>query len=257
MFATALFGATQDIVLDAYRRRDARGQRARCGQLVLHQRLPVSSLVPGSLAFVLADHCLGPLCSSWSRRSCSSAIVTMLVVPETTDDRMAPRSLRAAVVEPFREFFTRSGVDAALLILAFLFLYKLGDNMSVALQTPYLHRRRFFAVADRQQSRSSRSSARRSSRTAIGGLLMLRLPINKALWVFGVVQVTTSLGFAGARARRTRIRSCSPRLDELRIPRRGARHRRAHGVHRAADEPQLHGDAARAAHEPDCSAAAR
>ena len=38
---------------------------------------------------------------------------------------------------PFREFFQRRGVRHALSILAFLFLYKLGDNMATALATPF------------------------------------------------------------------------------------------------------------------------
>ena len=41
------------------------------------------------------------------------------------------------IVEPFREFVQRKGVTAAALILAFMFLYKLGDNMATALQTAF------------------------------------------------------------------------------------------------------------------------
>ena len=76
-------------------------------------------------------------------------IVTMLVVPETDDDRVAPRSLRAAVVEPFRRVLQRAAEPTALLILAFLFFYKLGDNMAVALQTPFFIDVGFSLHADR------------------------------------------------------------------------------------------------------------
>ena len=195
MFATALFGATQDIVLDAYRREMLADDELGTGNSFFINAYRFSSLVPGSLAFVLADHL------PWSAVFIVVAafmlvgIVTMLCVPETTDDRMAPRSLRAAVVEPFREFFTRGGVNAALLVLAFLFLYKLGDNMAVALQTPFFIDVGFSLS---QIGTIAKFTILGTSvvATAIGGLLMLRMPINKALWVFGIIQVTTSLGFA-------------------------------------------------------------
>jgi len=195
MFATSLFGATQDTVLDAYRREMLADDELGTGSSFFINAYRFSSLVPGSLAFVLADHL------PWSAVFVVVAafmlvgIVTMLAVPETTDDRMAPRSLRAAVVEPFREFFTRGGVNAALLVLAFLFLYKLGDNMAVALQTPFFIDVGFSLS---QIGTIAKFTILGTSvvATAIGGLLMLRLPINKALWVFGIIQVTTSLGFA-------------------------------------------------------------
>ena len=50
---------------------------------------------------------------------------------------MAPHSLREAVVDPFVEFFSRGGIRHGLAILAFMFLYKLGDNMATALAQPF------------------------------------------------------------------------------------------------------------------------
>jgi len=195
MFATALFGATQDIVLDAYRREMLADDELGTGNSFFINAYRLSSLVPGSLAFVLADR------MPWSGVFLVVAtfmlvgIVTMLFVPETADDGTAPRSLGAAVVEPFREFFTRGGVKTALLVLAFLFLYKLGDNMAVALQTPFFIDVGFSLTQIGTIAKFTILGASIVA-TAIGGLIMLRLPINKSLWVFGVVQLTSSLGFA-------------------------------------------------------------
>ena len=49
-----------------------------------------------------------------------------------------PRSLRQAVVEPFTEFVGRNQWGGFALIILFMFFYKLGDNMAVALQTPFI-----------------------------------------------------------------------------------------------------------------------
>jgi PAT family beta-lactamase induction signal transducer AmpG len=86
-------------------------------------------------------------------------------------------------------------VAAALLVLSFLFLYKLGDNMAVALQTAFYVDLGFSLT-------QIGSIAKFSSLTAaivgglVGGVLMIRLGINRALWLFGVVQLISILGFA-------------------------------------------------------------
>jgi PAT family beta-lactamase induction signal transducer AmpG len=199
MFATAVFGATQDIVVDAYRREILADNELGAGNSFFVQAYRLSSLVPGSLALVLADHL------PWSTVYWIVAvfmlvgIVTMLVAPETSDDKLAPASMKSAVVEPFREFFTRNGVKSALLVLAFLFFYKLGDNMAVALQTPFFLDMGFTRTQIGTIAKFSILGATIVS-SMIGGLVMLKLPINKALWIFGLVQLTTSLGFAALAA---------------------------------------------------------
>jgi PAT family beta-lactamase induction signal transducer AmpG len=195
MFATALFGATQDIVLDAYRREMLADEQLGTGNSFFINAYRLSSLVPGSLAFILADRLPWSVVFWTVAAFMLVGIVTMLLVPETADDATAPRSLGAAIVEPFREFFTRGGVKTALLILAFLFLYKLGDNMAVALQTPFFIDVGFSLTQIGTIAKFTILGASIVA-TALGGLIMLRLPINKSLWIFGVVQFTSSLGFA-------------------------------------------------------------
>jgi PAT family beta-lactamase induction signal transducer AmpG len=103
--------------------------------------------------------------------------------------------MREAVIDPFREFFSRDGVTAGLAILAFMFLYKLGDNMATALATPF--------YLDMGFSRTQIGSIAKVAAlwasiagSAIGGAVMLKLTINKSLWIFGFVQMFTILGFA-------------------------------------------------------------
>jgi PAT family beta-lactamase induction signal transducer AmpG len=199
MFATAVFGATQDIALDAYRREMLADHELGAGNSFFVQAYRLSSLVPGSLALILSDHV------PWSSVYWIVAafmlvgIATMLAARETSDDALAPRSLEAAVVEPFREFFTRNGTKSALLVLAFLFFYKLGDNMAVALQTPFFLDVGFTRTQIGTIAKFSILASTIVS-SLFGGLIMLKLPINKALWVFGLFQVTTSLGFAALAA---------------------------------------------------------
>jgi PAT family beta-lactamase induction signal transducer AmpG len=98
-------------------------------------------------------------------------------------------------VEPFVEFFARRDLRTALGILAFMFLYKLGDSMATALQTPFLIDTGFTLT---QIGTVGKFAALGGSvvGATLGGLAMLKLSINRALWVFGFVQIVSILGFA-------------------------------------------------------------
>ena len=122
-------------------------------------------------------------------------IAMTLMVSEPALAAATPKTLREAVVEPFHEFMGRSGVKGALLILGFIFLYKLGDSMATALATPF--------YLDMGFSKSEIGLVAKHAGlwpAVIGGLLggawMIKLGINRALWAFGVVQVLSILGFA-------------------------------------------------------------
>jgi PAT family beta-lactamase induction signal transducer AmpG len=195
VFAVSLFSASQDIVIDAYRRELLADDELGTGNSFFINAYRMSSLVPGSLALILSDHL------PWSTVYWVTAgfmlvgVLTTLVIREVSDDSLAPHSLREAVIEPFREFFRRDGAAAALAILAFMFLYKLGDNMATALATPF--------YLDMGFSRSEIGAIAKVAAlwsviagSIIGGLAMLRLSINRALWLFGFVQLITILGFA-------------------------------------------------------------
>ncbi|HUH93687.1 MAG TPA: AmpG family muropeptide MFS transporter [Casimicrobiaceae bacterium] len=193
--AVAFFAATQDIVLDAYRRELLPDEELGLGNAIHVQAYRISSLVPGALALVLADFLPWRSVFAVTALFMLPGIVNTLLVSEPKLARPAPRTLKQAVVEPFREFITRSGVAQALLVLAFIFLYKLGDSMATALATPF--------YLDMGFSKSEIGVIAKNAglwASVIGGLLgglwMLKLGINRALWLFGVVQVVSILGFA-------------------------------------------------------------
>ena len=195
VFLTSLFSATQDIVLDAYRREMLADDELGTGNSIFINAYRVSSLVPGSLAFVLADLLPWATVFWLVGLFMCVGIITTFLVPETSDERIAPRSVREAVTEPFAEFFGRGGAKSALLILSFMLFYKLGDNMAVALQTPFFLDIGFTLTEIGTVAKFVILGSTIGG-TLLGGLLMLKISINRALWIFGFVQIISIFGYA-------------------------------------------------------------
>jgi PAT family beta-lactamase induction signal transducer AmpG len=195
VFIVSLFSASQDIVLDAYRRELLADDELGTGTSFFVNAYRLSSLVPGSLALILADNVPWSVSFWVTAAFMGVGIITTLVIREVSDDKMAPHTLREAVIGPFKEFISRDGIGSALAILAFMFLYKLGDNMATALATPF--------YLDMGYSLSEIGTIAKVAGLVfgigggiLGGVLMLKLSINRALWAFGVVQMVTILGYA-------------------------------------------------------------
>lgn len=198
--ALALLSATLDIALDAYRRELLHEEELGLGNAVHVNAYRIAGLVPGSLALILADHLPWNLVFLITALFMLPGIVMVMLVSEPRLGPGVPKTLREAVIEPFHEFLTRKGARDALLVLAFIFLYKLGDSMCTALATPFYLEMGF-----------SKSEIGLVAKNAglwpsvigglVGGLWMVRLGINRALWLFGAVQFVSIFGFAWLAAR--------------------------------------------------------
>jgi PAT family beta-lactamase induction signal transducer AmpG len=190
----AFLSATQDIAIDAFRREILSESEMGMGNAVFVNAYKVAGLVPGSLSLFLADHL--PWSQVFAITACflaPGAILTV-VVSEPEGAVAAPRTLRAAVVDPFVEFFGRHGWRSAALVLAFVFFYKLGDSLATALATPF-YIEMGFTKTDIGIVAKNAGLWCSVAGGLLGGLWMVRLGINRALWVFGVAQAVAILGF--------------------------------------------------------------
>jgi PAT family beta-lactamase induction signal transducer AmpG len=189
----ALLSATLDIALDAYRRELLFDNELGLGNAVHVNAYRISGLIPGSLALILADHLPWDMVFMITALFMLPGMVMTLLVKEPHRAE-PPRTLREAVVEPFHEFINRKGWQSALLILAFLFFYKLGDSLCTSLATPF--------YLDMGFSKSEIGLIAKNAGlwpavigALLGGIWMLKIGINRALWLFGAVQVVSIFGF--------------------------------------------------------------
>ena len=193
--ALAFLSATQDIAIDAYRREILSNSELGLGNAVHVNAYRIAGLVPGSLSLILADHLPWTLVFAITSLFMLPGMAMSLLVSEPVMTQMRPKTLRAAVVEPFREFIGRAGTRAALLVLAFIFLYKLGDSMCTALATPF-YLDMGFSKSDIGLIAKNAGLWPSVIGALLGGFWMVKLGINRGLWLFGVVQVVSIFGFA-------------------------------------------------------------
>jgi PAT family beta-lactamase induction signal transducer AmpG len=190
----AFLSATQDIALDAYRRELLSDRELGLGNAVHVNAYRIAGLVPGSLSLVLADFL------PWKEVFIVTALfmlpgMVMTLLVQEPHRATPPRTLREAVVEPFHEFITRQGWDSALLMLAFLLFYNLGVSMCTALATPF-YLDMGFSMTQIGLVAKNAGLWLFVSGSLLGGLSMVKMGINKALWLFGLVQVVSIFGFA-------------------------------------------------------------
>ena len=194
-FIIAVFSATQDIAIDAYRRELLPDAELGLGNSFFVNAYRVAGLIPGGLSLIIADSVSWPYVFFVTATFMAPGILCSVLIKEPSLSAAPPRTLREAVIEPFREFFTRTDFKFALLILVFLLLYKFGDSLATAQLTPFYIDMGFTntqigTVAKLIGFWSMVAGA------FLGGLIMVKTGINRALWLFGGVQLLSIFGFA-------------------------------------------------------------
>ena len=191
----AFLSASQDIVIDAYRREMLSDREQGSGTALFVNAYKMSTLVPGSLSLILSDFLSWQIVFTVTAFFMLPGVFTTLLIREPSIYGEPPRTLREAVVLPFKEFIERSGWSHAAMILAFIFLYKLGDSMATALATPFymdlgFSRTQIGLVAKNAGLWASLAGG------ILGAVWLEKTGVNRGLWIFGVLQAVAILGFA-------------------------------------------------------------
>lgn len=191
----AVFSATQDITLDAYRRELLTESEFALGSAMYANAYRIAGFIPGGIALVLADHI------AWGKVHIIVGLFMLvgifqtLWIPELPLTSAPPKNLYQTVVGPFREFFKRTDVKSGLLILGFMFFYKFGDVLATSLQTPFFKSIGFTNSTIGVTAKSAGVISMLVGGT-IGGMVIFRIGLNRSLWVFGILQALAIVSFA-------------------------------------------------------------
>jgi len=191
-FVVTFFSASQDIVVDAYRREDLPDEELGLGSSLYVNGYRVGMLLASGGGLIMADHLSYAIVYLIMAGCMLPGVMTTLLAREPETDAGTPTSLREAVFDPLIEYFSR---DGAVWILAFILFYKIGDTMASAMTIPF--------YLDIGFSKTEIGAVVKLfgfwatiAGSLIGGIMMIRLGINRALWVFGFLQAISTAGFA-------------------------------------------------------------
>jgi len=195
----ACLSASQDIVIDAWRVELLGERQQGAGAAASVAGYRVALLLAGAGALVVAEW------GGWFWAYAAMAglmlpgLVATLVGPETAapvSDAAAPLTvrLRRSVVEPLSEFFSRNGVAAAVAILLFIMLYKLGDALLGAMSNPFYVELGFTKTEVASIVKVQGLLATLAG-GFLGGAIVNRHGMLPALWICGIVQMLSNLVF--------------------------------------------------------------
>jgi len=150
----------------------------------------IGSVVTGKLPLIAFYWAVAAVLLAW--------LAIALLAPKPPANELAleqsPQSLQDAVVLPFQEFFQRFGFPKAGLILVFILLYKLGDSL-VGITGNLFLRELSFSKTEIGAIQGGMGFLATTVGVLVGGVVMSRIGINRALWSFGILQLLSNLGY--------------------------------------------------------------
>ncbi|NJM46251.1 MAG: AmpG family muropeptide MFS transporter [Alkalinema sp. RU_4_3] len=138
----AFLSATQDISADAYRTDVLKKSEMGSGAAYFVTGYRIALVIAGGVALAIADP-KNPGHWAWQQvywliaGLMSLGIVATLIAPEPKS-YAKPTSMQAAIVQPFKDFFSRLGVVRAIAALGFVVLYRYGDALLNTMAVPFL-----------------------------------------------------------------------------------------------------------------------
>ena len=189
----AIFGASQDIVLDAFRREYLKDEELGLGTGVWMNAWRLSNFVALGIVIMADGWGMGyPSIYVMLSLLMLMSIATTLFISGPVTSLPPPMSFKDSVVAPFKEFLSRPW---AMGILLFILCYKLGDNMASVMNIPFIFEQgytktEYLAIFKGIGQISLFGGA------LVGGGIMTKLGIHKSLWIFGILQALSTASFA-------------------------------------------------------------
>ena len=194
------FSASQDIVIDAFRRESLHDNEQTLGASAYVLGYRIGALAAGAGGLILADLMSYQYVYSIMAVIMIIGVITTLLAeePEAVGE---PSSFINAVKNPFIEFFQRfkdknnTNLTVPILILMFILLYKVGDTMAHSLSTNF-----YLDIGFTKTEIGTVVKVFGLVATLIGallgGIISLKIGLFRSLIMFGLFQAIATLGFS-------------------------------------------------------------
>lgn len=193
--AVTFFSATQDILIDAWRREILLEDEQGLGAAMNVNGYRLGMLVASGGGLIVAGEYSYEVAYQLMALCVIVGMIATWLAPEPEVMQVARRhGVVAIFVDPLREFFKRMG-SASVWVLLFILMYKIGDAMAANMTNAFYVDQGFTDQEIGGTVKLFGSSALLVG-ALLGGALMLRLSLWAALFYFGLLQMLSTLGFA-------------------------------------------------------------
>lgn len=188
----SFFSASQDIVIDAYRRETLSDDEQGMGASLYVSGYRLGMLLASSGGLIMANFMPYQYVYLIMAFTMACCIFGTVYAREPEMKLGHPTTLKEAVFDPFLEYFNR---DYAFAILGFILLYKIGDIMATQMTTP-LYLSLGFNTEEIGLIGKLFGFWAIIGGTLLGGVVIMRIGIYASLLWFGVLQGISTAGFA-------------------------------------------------------------
>ena len=190
-FLLAFFSATQDTSIDAYRTDLLPSHERGLGAAFTMTGYRIAMIVSGGLALIMAGHYGFRLLYFFMAGLMFLSIIMTLLSPEPAHT-VSPDSFKIIFKKSFLDIIKKPQFS---LVITFLILYKFGDAFTVSLTTAFLIKSLHFSLAIIGAVNKIIGTIASIVGGIIGGILLSRLNLFRALLYFGILQALCSFLF--------------------------------------------------------------
>jgi len=187
----AFFSASQDISIDAYRTEIIKPKDRGLAVSFAVTAYRLALIIAGGLCLLMADHVGWKPALMIVTSLLFFGIISTLLANEPVTVK-TPNSLKESFIEPFKDLLKR---DKSILILLFIVLYKLGDAYASSLSTAFFIRGVGFSLIEVGTVNKIGGLISTIFGSLIGGILLTRISLYRALILFGIFQALSNLMF--------------------------------------------------------------
>ena len=191
--AVAFLSASQDVIIDAYKTDILAPHERAAGNAAYLLGYRTAMLLTGTVALGFADYVSWTLIYGAAATLLVVGIIGTLLADEPAVVATPPRTLGAAVVRPFFEFFERLGWRGAMLVLVFAAVYRFGDFFAQSLIIPFLKRGSGFDFLDIALVYKLLGFAGTAVGVLFAGSLITRFGLRRTLVTFGLLAALTNV----------------------------------------------------------------
>ncbi|MFI4956336.1 MAG: AmpG family muropeptide MFS transporter [Gammaproteobacteria bacterium] len=187
-----IFSATQDVAIDAYRAEVLSPQERGLGVAMFVTAYRAALLIASGIALILADHVGWAMVYRMMAGLMMVGVFTTLFITEPPHPEVRLKGVQSLFLDPIKNILTR---DKAIWIIALVVLYKFGDAFIAKMTTPFLLRELQFTLTEVGTVNKVGGLAATVVGLFVGGILMTRLSLYRALLLFGFAQAFSNLMF--------------------------------------------------------------